>query len=389
MHCMHVRCILFCCCVLVDNHRIITVPVLRDNYAYLITNERTQEAVAVDCGDAAALTQRLTKSGLRLRAIFLTHHHDDHAGGGVDTLIPQMNAAAQQAATASIAAAAPTAAASAAAARGVFAPHDARIPLPSSAFSALSDRQVVPLFDDHSLFMHAIHTPPHTKTHCAFLLSNSSAMPTPPPPSPAAADSPRQGSAAAASATSGTANAADAADASGAQAGAAGEAANAAAQESSSATSAASSSTAAPSPAFDLALFSGDALFSAGCGRFFEGEASAAYDSLVGRLRDSLPPDTLLFSGHEYAEANLAFALSLEPTNGHLLEHVAWVRERRRQRLPAAPTTLATERRVNVFLRCDERGLAKRLGFLEWSPSVAAYVRTLAELRRLKNEFVG
>src|ERR1700726_3471285 len=67
------------------------------------------------------------------------------------------------------------------------------------------------------------------------------------------------------------------------------------------------------------ALFCGDTLFSAGCGRMFEGNPEQMNASL-NRLRD-LPPETQVFCGHEYTAANLRFALTVEPTNGAALDY--------------------------------------------------------------------
>src|ERR1700721_2364555 len=66
-------------------------------------------------------------------------------------------------------------------------------------------------------------------------------------------------------------------------------------------------------------LFCGDTLFSAGCGRMFEGTPTQMNASLT-KLRD-LPPDTRMFCGHEYTAANLRFALTVDPANDAALEY--------------------------------------------------------------------
>jgi len=98
-------------------------------------------------------------------------------------------------------------------------------------------------------------------------------------------------------------------------------------------------------------LFCGDTLFSAGCGRMFEGTPSQMNSSL-NRLRD-LPPETRMFCGHEYTAANLKFALAVDPTNATALEHRAAVDRVRAADLPTLPSPLALEIRMNPFLRCD------------------------------------
>jgi hydroxyacylglutathione hydrolase len=99
------------------------------------------------------------------------------------------------------------------------------------------------------------------------------------------------------------------------------------------------------------ALFCGDTLFSAGCGRMFEGTPTQMNASLT-KLR-SLPPDTRMFCGHEYTAANLRFALTVEPANGAALEYQRSVDRVRAEGNPSLPSTMALEIQVNPFLRCD------------------------------------
>jgi hydroxyacylglutathione hydrolase len=105
------------------------------------------------------------------------------------------------------------------------------------------------------------------------------------------------------------------------------------------------------------ALFCGDTLFSAGCGRLFEGTPTQMNDSLT-KLRN-LPPDTRVFCGHEYTAANLRFALTVEPVNSAVLEYQERVDRVRAQGNPTLPSTLELEIRVNPFLRCDEPAVVR------------------------------
>lgn len=103
------------------------------------------------------------------------------------------------------------------------------------------------------------------------------------------------------------------------------------------------------------ALFCGDTLFSAGCGRMFEGTPSQMNSSL-NSLRD-LPPATRMYCGHEYTAANLRFALSVEPDNTAALDYRRSLEKARAHDAagaitPSLPSTLALEIRVNPFLRC-------------------------------------
>ena len=100
------------------------------------------------------------------------------------------------------------------------------------------------------------------------------------------------------------------------------------------------------------ALFCGDTLFGAGCGRLFEGtpaQMSASLDSIA-----NLPDDTRIYCAHEYTEANLHFALAVEPENTALQQRVVEVAGLRAAGLPSVPSTLAEEKATNPFLRCAE-----------------------------------
>jgi hydroxyacylglutathione hydrolase len=100
------------------------------------------------------------------------------------------------------------------------------------------------------------------------------------------------------------------------------------------------------------ALFCGDTLFSAGCGRLFEGTAAQMHRSLQ-RIA-ALPDDTRIFCAHEYTLSNLRFAAAVEPGNADVLETLESVRVLRSRDAITLPTTLGHERRVNPFLRCEE-----------------------------------
>lgn len=98
-------------------------------------------------------------------------------------------------------------------------------------------------------------------------------------------------------------------------------------------------------------VFSGDTLFSAGCGRTFEGTAQQMNHSLE-RLR-ALPPHTQVYCGHEYTASNLRFAQVVEPDNAAIAEYQAKVTSLRADGAPTLPSTLSLEIQVNPFLRCD------------------------------------
>jgi len=100
------------------------------------------------------------------------------------------------------------------------------------------------------------------------------------------------------------------------------------------------------------ALFCGDTLFSAGCGRLFEGTPEQMLGSL-DRIA-ALPDDTRVYCAHEYTLANLRFAAAVEPGNADVLGTLEAVRELRARDGITLPTTVGRERRINPFLRCRE-----------------------------------
>ncbi|KAG8317487.1 hypothetical protein J6590_026641 [Homalodisca vitripennis] len=87
------------------------------------------------------------------------------------------------------------------------------------------------------------------------------------------------------------------------------------------------------------AVFTGDTLFIAGCGRFFEGTANQMYDNLYKKL-GSLPNDTRVFCGHEYTYANLKFASTVDPNNQAVATKLEWSEKMRAERQPTVPSTI-------------------------------------------------
>lgn len=104
-------------------------------------------------------------------------------------------------------------------------------------------------------------------------------------------------------------------------------------------------------------LFCGDVLFSAGCGRLFEGTAEQMLQSLQQLKR--LPLATQVFCAHEYTAKNIAFALSLDPENSALINRAAEVTALRQQSRPSLPSTIDLELRTNPFLRCQQASIIK------------------------------
>jgi len=97
-------------------------------------------------------------------------------------------------------------------------------------------------------------------------------------------------------------------------------------------------------------LFCGDTLFGGGCGRVFEGTAEQMFASLT-RLA-ALPDETAVYCAHEYTEANLRFALAVEPGNDRLRKRVEEVALARAKSCSTVPSTIGLEKESNPFLRC-------------------------------------
>ncbi len=130
------------------------------------------------------------------------------------------------------------------------------------------------------------------------------------------------------------------------------------------------------------ALFSGDTLFTAGCGRLFEGDAEQMYTAME-RIR-GLPDDTLLYCAHEYTEDNLAFARVAEPDSEAVQERQALTRQLRNQGKPSVPGTIGEEKRSNPFLRYDNPQL--KTAAEAWAGhALASPVDVFATVRRWKD----
>ena len=106
-------------------------------------------------------------------------------------------------------------------------------------------------------------------------------------------------------------------------------------------------------------LFSGDTLFSAGCGRLFEGSAQQMYYSLT--KIQALPDNTAIYCAHEYTESNIAFALAVEPKNTDLNKYKHQIELLRAKNLSTIPSNLATEKTINPFLRTQEQSIISML----------------------------
>ena len=105
----------------------------------------------------------------------------------------------------------------------------------------------------------------------------------------------------------------------------------------------------------DGCLFVGDTMFSAGCGRLFEGQASDL-ENAFAKL-SAYPDNTKIYHGHEYTLSNLEFAKTIEPSNQSIIEYVEQVKEILNKGGYSTPTTLAREKNINPFLRVDQHSI--------------------------------
>ncbi|WON76366.1 hydroxyacylglutathione hydrolase [Serratia sp. UGAL515B_01] len=129
-------------------------------------------------------------------------------------------------------------------------------------------------------------------------------------------------------------------------------------------------------------LFCGDTLFSAGCGRLFEGTAEQMYLSFQ-RLAQ-LPDETLICCAHEYTLSNLKFARAVLPQDRDIKTYQQQVEVLRAKGIPSVPTTLQLERKINLFLRCHDHDLQKKIGV--YSPPQTLH-SVFSELRLRKDRF--
>lgn len=133
------------------------------------------------------------------------------------------------------------------------------------------------------------------------------------------------------------------------------------------------------------ALFCGDALFSLGCGRLFEGTATEMWQSLQ-KIR-ALPPETQIYCGHEYTEHFTRFALLLEKDNVALLQKLRSVKALRAEGKPTLPTLLSDELLLNPFLRVDQPAFQQNLVKHGFPLQGAEPAAVFAAIRAAKDRF--
>ena len=127
-------------------------------------------------------------------------------------------------------------------------------------------------------------------------------------------------------------------------------------------------------------VFTGDTLFSLGCGRVFEGTHEQMLTS-IEKIKN-LPKDTIIYCGHEYTENNGRFCISIDKENIFLKEKLEEVKNKTKKNQPTIPVVLKDEMATNIFLRCDDKKIKNILKMNDRSK-----LEVFTKLRDLKDKF--
>ena len=127
-------------------------------------------------------------------------------------------------------------------------------------------------------------------------------------------------------------------------------------------------------------VFTGDTLFSLGCGRVFEGTNLEMFNSL-NKLKN-LPSETKVYCGHEYTKNNLDFCLKYDSNNSLLKERSAKISSMIKKKSPFLPSTIGEEIKTNIFLRCNNASVKQALNLVDFPDQ-----EIFTKLRDLKDTF--
>ena len=234
------------------------IKCLKDNYSYLVIDEKNQSACVIDPSEAKPIINFIEKNKIHLKFILNTHHHYDHVGGNKE-LKKKYNTKVIG-----------------------FEEDKNRIP---EIDICLKDRDV---WRNNNFEFKIFHIPGHTLGHVCFNFFK------------------------------------------------------------------------------EKLLFTGDTLFSLGCGRIFEGTYEQMFNSI--KLLKSFDLKTKIYCGHEYTLKNSDFCLIHDKKNLKLKEKILLIKEKLNKNLPTVPSTLKEELETNIFLKCDS-------------------IETFSKLRNLKDNF--
>jgi len=127
-------------------------------------------------------------------------------------------------------------------------------------------------------------------------------------------------------------------------------------------------------------IFTGDTLFSLGCGRIFEGTFEQMFKSLE-KIKN-LPKNTMMYCGHEYTKKNGQFCTKIDGENKKLQDRIKNVDNKTQKNLPTIPITLGEELETNIFLRCEDNKIKNKLKM-----NNASKLEVFTKLRNLKDQF--
>ena len=127
-------------------------------------------------------------------------------------------------------------------------------------------------------------------------------------------------------------------------------------------------------------IFTGDTLFSLGCGRIFEGTHEQMFDSLEKIKK--LPKNIMMYCGHEYTNNNGKFCVSIDKENTKLKNRIEIVKKNIQKNLSTIPVTLGEELETNIFLRCHDKKIKNNLNM-----NNSSKLEVFTKLRNLKDQF--
>ena len=250
------------------------IPLLRDNYGYLLVCEKTNKTAIVDPSEGEPVLRRIEQEKVEPVAILNTHHHRDHTGGN-EELLAQHKV-------------------------DVYGHRSDSTRIPGLTRGVEEGDEVqIGEFKGKVFFI-----PGHTTGHVAYLFENN--------------------------------------------------------------------------------LFCGDTLFTAGCGRLFEGTPEQMQASL--RKLMALPDNTKVYCGHEYTESNLRFAMSVEPKNPKVVSRFERIQGLRARGASTVPSTLEEEKQTNPFLRWDSKEIQASVKAANRDARLDP-VSVFAAVRRMKDSF--
>jgi len=128
-------------------------------------------------------------------------------------------------------------------------------------------------------------------------------------------------------------------------------------------------------------IFCGDTLFSGGCGRVFKNKFFDMYQSI--NFIKSLPKKTILCCSHEYTLSNLNFAMSILPFDKKIKKYYKKIKKHISQNKTSLPVSLETEKKINIFLRTNEKTIKKAMGLKKDTSSFEVFIL----LRKEKDDF--